>query len=697
MKFFPAFFAAAFVAVVSVNAEIDVYDSQLSDPGQAYLIGGWNFNGETGGSPDFGVSHGTGTLTTNWDASNIADFSGTTVNRFGGDVGGRDLALRNGVDAINEGRHLEFVISLASFEGLVVSYATQRSGTGFTDQEWWWSLDGEDFTYFETVNAPGSYARQTVDFSEVDALDLAETVYLRLVVTGQPESSAATGNNRFDNFQFRATAPAGAVGPGTAVLSNLTEDSAYRGTRAFASGGIQSVQLNVTAQEAEEIESLRISLPGDWAEGSFEEVELSGDGFESASGWREGPSAVIEGAGVVAGEPGSVVLHGVRFPEAAGEYGQFRFGMETAVAGEELERIGSLPHGQVVIPVAAIRPVDEGGVPLSLNETVAVAGVATVDSGNFHNERFSTYLQDDTAGVAIDHPSLLEMAPGAAAGNRYVAIGRVTQFRGLTRITLGEPEDFFLLGPGEMPEPQVRTVAELLAESEMLEGSLVRVARVTETGGGWPGQAEDGTLTITDDGGTHELKVFLSRFTDISWISEPEYPVDLVGVLGQFKTSPPYTTGFELLPRSSADFLPASEVDEGFEQWRRDFFADELEELAVSGIEADPTGDGVVNLLEYAFGGNPREDSRHLLPVAAWDEGHGEIQFRRVEAATDLVYRVEASDDLVEWTEIWSSANHPYEATEPVTEERVPVANPGGEGPVSRGFLRVVVTLESDE
>lgn len=41
--------------------------------------------------------------------------------------------------------------------------------------------------------------------------------------------------------------------------------------------------------------------------------------------------------------------------------------------------------------------------------------------------------------------------------------------------------------------------------------------------------------------------------------------------------------------------------------WQATWFnADELDDLAISGLDADPDKDGIVNLIEYAFGTNPR-------------------------------------------------------------------------------------------
>lgn len=99
-----------------------------------------------------------------------------------------------------------------------------------------------------------------------------------------------------------------------------------------------------------------------------------------------------------------------------------------------------------------------------------------------------------------------------------------------------------------------------------------------------------------------------------------------------------------------------------YEQWRRAgsrFNAAERAERAIGGPLADPDGDGRPNLLEYAFGAEPRlADTAPGAPALslATDSGHTmpTLTFDRI-ADPLLVYRVEASADLADWPVVWSS------------------------------------------
>lgn len=690
-------FTAAICLVSSAASAVEVYTGQPINEGHEYLVAGWNFNdvGDAPGS-QYAVSHGTGLLATNWDASAWTDFTGTEENGFGGDVGGRDAALRNGSDPSNEGRYLEFQLSLTNFEKLSVTYATRRSASGFTDQQWWWSIDGETFVPHVTVTAPSSYGAMAIDFSEVTAVDNAIEVYLRLVLENAPTGASSTGNNRFDNFQFRAVASIGTAGPGEATLSNATVGSPYHGTDIFSPGASQSVEINLAGSNPTPITSASVSLPNGWDGLDARNVGLAGAGLSGAAVTvEEGVLTVFNGQ-VTESSTGTIRLKHLLTPssEEIEDLGRLRFTVKTASSGGTLAKVGQQPVGYLIIPIRSIRPVDEEGVPWALNRKVAISGVATVSSGVFSVTDFSTYLQDDTGGVAVYHSPAGEIWTPVMEGNRYTAIGTLAQFRGLSRINLAGNDGLISLGSGEAPAPRASTVAQLLAAPEELEGTLVRIKRISKASASpaWPEPGMNATLLVTDDGEQNTLEVFMNRFTDVSLSPEPDYPLDLVGIFSQFSNSAgPFDTGYQLLPRASDDFREASEQETGFAQWQQEFFDETQQaEPATSGLDADPDGDGVVNLLEYALGANPWVDSQRFLPEVAREDGLIMIKFRRSKKADyDLIYEVEASADLMRWTTIWTSAEVPYAGGEAVIEEMVTdaVVDPAA----GRRFLRLVV------
>ncbi|RLS73747.1 MAG: PEP-CTERM sorting domain-containing protein [Planctomycetota bacterium] len=209
------FFAGAMLAMASI--------SQV----RADLVAGWDFQTTTNGgtataaSPNtpkqYTANFGSGGLfldgqngSSDWFVpatgstnTELNAFSGTAINAgtgFSTTTGGAAaLAL---INQTANSKSAVFRFSMAGFQELVVSYASQRTNSGFTSQAWSYSTDGVNWTDHQTVsNLPLAFATQTL--GAITGLDGATDAYLRLTLAG---ASSATGNNRIDNIQFNATA-----------------------------------------------------------------------------------------------------------------------------------------------------------------------------------------------------------------------------------------------------------------------------------------------------------------------------------------------------------------------------------------------------------------------------------------------------------------------------------------------------------
>ena len=87
------------------------------------------------------------------------------------------------------------------------------------------------------------------------------------------------------------------------------------------------------------------------------------------------------------------------------------------------------------------------------------------------------------------------------------------------------------------------------------------------------------------------------------------------------------------------------QIVSNFHRWVNAFYPNPVDQNdpAVSGDGVDMTGDGISNLLAYAFNLDPRIFHRDLLPAPNFDEANRlTIDFIRDTRATDLNYRVEA-------------------------------------------------------
>jgi competence protein ComEC len=203
--------------------------------------------------------------------------------------------------------------------------------------------------------------------------------------------------------------------------------------------------------------------------------------------------------------------------------------------------------GDTGLPISALRENDEYGVPMLLAEPVIIRGVVTTATGTFSTLHNDVFVQDPTGGINVYKRN--SITPALALGDSVKVSGLVDQYRGLTRIT--SPTITVEGGGLPVPEPVLLTTAFVDSGGEYYEGSLVKVVAAAITGGTWPGEDADGTITIDD--GTGECTLFISRYTDIDGTPEPSGQLDIVGVLTQYDATSPYFSGYRIQPRSTAD------------------------------------------------------------------------------------------------------------------------------------------------
>ncbi|MDB6025277.1 MAG: Na-Ca exchanger/integrin-beta4, partial [Verrucomicrobiales bacterium] len=111
---------------------------------------------------------------------------------------------------------------------------------------------------------------------------------------------------------------------------------------------------------------------------------------------------------------------------------------------------------------------------------------------------------------------------------------------------------------------------------------------------------------------------------------------------------------YTILPQNSATILLVDGNESFWNLWRAGKFSPaEMSQLNVSGADADPDGDGIRNLLEYAYNGNPKStnSASHFSGNIEGAPGAANyvIQFTRRKSPTDLVYKVEVTSDLIAW------------------------------------------------
>jgi hypothetical protein len=173
----------------------------------------WNFN-----DSNLNVDHGSGTLSSNFNAANILFGAGTATNARLGDIAGQSLSLQGGTGTANNGRHITFNVNTLGFSDIVVSFATQGTSTGFNSNQFQYSLDGTTFVDFGPPYAPATtFGAVPVVFSlaSIAGLDDNPNAAFRIVFNG---ATSSTGNNRIDNIVVKGSAPTSVPEPATAIL-----------------------------------------------------------------------------------------------------------------------------------------------------------------------------------------------------------------------------------------------------------------------------------------------------------------------------------------------------------------------------------------------------------------------------------------------------------------------------------------------
>jgi beta-lactamase superfamily II metal-dependent hydrolase len=199
------------------------------------------------------------------------------------------------------------------------------------------------------------------------------------------------------------------------------------------------------------------------------------------------------------------------------------------------------------IPISDVNEDDTYGEPTMLGQVVTIKGIATVATGTFSTTDNDIFLQDATGGVNVYRSG--NTTPTVSVGDSLKVTGLVDQFAGLTRIT--SPSISIQAVGLDEPDPITVTTGYIATGGESYEGSLVRIVQCEITGGAWPGEGSNGTLTIDDGSGGCTL--FIDKETDIDGSTEPDSTFDLVGVVTQYDGSWPYHSGYRIMPRSTDD------------------------------------------------------------------------------------------------------------------------------------------------
>ncbi|HEY1912115.1 MAG TPA: lamin tail domain-containing protein, partial [Vicinamibacterales bacterium] len=231
-------------------------------------------------------------------------------------------------------------------------------------------------------------------------------------------------------------------------------------------------------------------------------------------------------------------------------------------------------------------------VPDRLNQIVRIHGVvSTIDFRGGNGIEY--YVQDGTGGVDLFNTAT-NFGP-FAIGDRVEAVGTITQFFGLTEITVSSMS---LLSHDAAPAARVITLAQLAAGGgEAFEGQLVKVAGVRITSGSFPALNSSATVTIADATGTAQL--YIDSDTDIDGTATPNGSLTVTGVVGQH-ASTTLDNGYQIIPSALTDIVAGGTASIVISEFRLHGSAGGNDEF----VEIYNNGDGPADISGYTLRGS---------------------------------------------------------------------------------------------
>jgi hypothetical protein len=330
-------------------------------------------------------------------------------------------------------------------KNLSVSYAAQRSSTGFASHKWEISSNGTTWTEAQTISSlPSSY--EIITLNPITALNNTGTAYLRLTVAG---ATQVNGNNRLDNIQLfalgegtPAITPSGTFGS----LSTTYGDASSSSGPVLVSGGSLAANIIATAPTGLELSS----------DGSTWAPSVT---FTQIGGFASGNLYVRLGTTTPAGTQASPLV-----TLSSGSASQTLAVGTTTVTPKALTVIGAAVNSKTYSGTT------DATITGTLSGTISPDVVTLVGTGTFVSANAGTR-------IAVTSTSTL----GGAAAVNYI----LTQPTGLTG-TINKATPVL----GSIPTTSAITAGQALSNSNISGGT------VTPSGGTWAWSDPGNTNTV---------------------------------------------------------------------------------------------------------------------------------------------------------------------------------------------------------
>jgi hypothetical protein len=235
--------------------------------------------------------------------------------------------------------------------------------------------------------------------------------------------------------------------------------------------------------------------------------------------------------------------------------GYYKFKTQSGASGSfgDVAPIPVITVYGAAIPISEVKVNDANGASTRIGDLVTVRGIITV-ANEFGSPSF---IQDNSAGMSI-YGTVFSTAFNI--GDEVQVTGKVTQFSGLNQIEL--PEQYSVINSGNFVDPVIATPSQInfngVGGVENYEGKLVHIIGVTVTTlSGTPvtNWAANTNYRLIGTSSSDTVQLRIDNNTNLVGGVAPAGTFDLIGVVGQYKLTPPLIGGYQVMPRFTADII----------------------------------------------------------------------------------------------------------------------------------------------
>lgn len=203
----------------------------------------------------------------------------------------------------------------------------------------------------------------------------------------------------------------------------------------------------------------------------------------------------------------------------------------------------------------------------------------------------------------------------------------------------------------------------------------------------------DGMIPMLSSGELPDGASFVDNKTGVGRLTWTPQATQLGSYLIQFRASDGVDTDSK-----SMRIAVVNTITTGYGEWQKRYWPDGADG-AISGLAADPDHDGIVNLIEYALGGDPTNPDETILPEVnvVTENGNQYLALtflKRIDDPT-LAYEVVGSDDVVAPLNSWQLQSTLVEISQegvPQDMQRIRIRDSVSTATTLHRYLRLRVT-----